>query len=107
MRPLPDRDDVCLITEDHYPKEWTWFRRGMEFEEFILYFAKWFSVSRGGPAAAGIGIRSDESLNRFRTIISNTKERYLDYPWTTRIKIHDKPTDCWNFLSHLRLVGRR
>lgn len=97
VRPLPDRDDVCLITEDHYPKEWTWFRRGMEFEEFILYFAKWFSVSRGGPAAAGIGIRSDESLNRFRTIISNTKERYLDYPWTTRIKIHDKPTDCWNF----------
>ena len=97
VRPLPDRDDVCLITEDHYPKEWTWFRRVMEFEEFILYFAKWFSVSRGGPAAAGIGIRSDESLNRFRTIISNTKERYLDYPWTTRIKIHDKPTDCWNF----------
>ena len=39
VRPLPDREDVIMITEDSYPKEWTWFRRGMEFEEFILFVA--------------------------------------------------------------------
>ena len=88
---FPDRDDVCLITEDHYPKEWTWFRRGMEFEEFILYFCQMVFRQPRRPAAAGIGIRSDESLNRFRTIISNTKERYLDYPWTTGSKSMTSP----------------
>lgn len=97
VRPLPDREDVIMITEDSYPKEWTWFRRGMEFEEFILFFAQWFCTARKGTAAAGIGIRSDESLNRFRTIISSSKERFQDYPWTTRVKIHDKPIDCYNF----------
>ena len=79
VRPLPDREDVIMITEDSYPKEWTWFRRGMEFEEFILFFAQWFCTARKGTAAAGIGIRSDESLNRFRTIISSSKERFQDY----------------------------
>ena len=29
-----------VFNEDNYPKEWTWFKRGMEFEEFILYFAQ-------------------------------------------------------------------
>lgn len=61
------------------------------------FSAQWFCTARKGTAAAGIGIRSDESLNRFRTIISSSKERFQDYPWTTRVKIHDKPIDCYNF----------
>ena len=70
------RKDIVLCTEDNYPEEWDWFFRGMEFEEFILWFAKWFNEQHGGKTAAGIGIRSDESLNRFRTIISDKKEPY-------------------------------
>lgn len=97
VRPMPRRRDVHIVNEDSYPADWTWFRRGMEFEEFILWFAKWYCESRGGKAAAGIGIRSDESLNRFRTIISESKERYQDAPWTTRVKINGKPINCWNF----------
>lgn len=97
VRPLPERTDICLITEDTLPDGWDWFVCGMEFEEFILCFAKWYTQYHNGPAAAGIGIRSDESLNRFRTIISADKERFLDFGWTTRVKIHDKPTDCFNF----------
>ena len=91
------RDDVDLITEDSLPPGWDWFFRGMEFEEFILWFAKWFNETYGGKTAAGVGIRSDESLNRFRTIISDSKERYKDLPWTTRVHLKSRALNCWNF----------
>ncbi len=95
VREMPDFD--CVINEDNYPKEWTWFKKGMEFEEFILYFAEWFNQSHGGISAAGIGIRSDESLNRFRTIINENKTTYNNYQWTTQVRINQKPIDTYNF----------
>lgn len=95
VRPMPKGKFV--VNEDNYPKEWTWFYRGMEFEEFILWFAKWYNESRGGISACGVGIRSDESLNRFRTIISDSKESFEGYSWTTRAKIHDVPLNVFNF----------
>lgn len=91
------RKDIVLVTEDSLPDGWDWFFRGMEFEEFILWFAKWFNETHGGKTAAGIGIRSDESLNRFRTIVSDKKERYKNYPWTTRVHCKSKVLSCWNF----------
>ncbi len=91
------RRDVVLCTEDRHPDGWGWFFRGMEFEDFILLFAKWFNEENGGKTAVGVGIRSDESLNRFRTIISEGKERYKDHCWTTRIHCKSKTLDCWNF----------
>ena len=101
VRDWPNSDpepNVVLCMEDNHPKAWDeWFFRGQEFEEFILYFAKWFNEEHGGKTAAGIGIRSNESLNRFRTIISDTKERYKDYGWTTRVRIGGKPLNTYNF----------
>lgn len=91
------RQDVILVTEDALPKGWDWFYRGMEFEEFILWFAKWFNETYGGNTAAGIGIRSDESLNRFRTITNEKKERYKNYPWTTRSHCKSERLNVWNF----------
>lgn len=91
------RKDIVLVTEDSLPDGWDWFFRGMEFEEFILWFAKWFNETHGGKTAAGIGIRSDESLNRFRTIVSDKKERYKNYSWTTRVHCKSKVLNCWNF----------
>lgn len=87
----------CVVNEDNYPKEWTWFKRGMEFEEFILYFADWFNEQHGGITACGVGIRSNESFNRFRTIVSEKKERYNGYGWTTRLKFGSKQHDVYNF----------
>lgn len=91
------RKDVALCTEDNFPEGWNWFFRGMEFEEFILWFAKWFNEFHGGKTAAGIGIRSDESLNRFRTIVLTNKESYKEYRWTTRVHCKSKKINCWNF----------
>lgn len=93
VRDMPKLD--CVINTANNPFDF--FRKGMEFEEFIVEFAIWYKNKKGGKCAAGIGIRSDESLNRFRTIISQSKETYKNYPWTTMVKSNGKPIDVYNF----------
>lgn len=78
IRPLPDRPDV-VADEEYYP----FFRRGMEFEEFVPAFGDWFAGDH--DTACFVGIRADESLNRFRTIKSATKETWRGRGWTTRV----------------------
>lgn len=79
----------------------------MEFEEFMVLFGKWYS---GGKLTAGfIGIRSDESLHRYRAIVSEKKNLTFDgYKWTTKLTtnlfnvypIYDWRTeDIWVFHS--------
>lgn len=86
---------IGVINEANNP--FPWFRHGMEFEEFTPLFAQWYAEQHGGPCAAGIGIRSDESLNRFRTIVSDSKMRYKKLPWTTQGKIGTKHIDTYQF----------
>lgn len=76
----------------------SWFKKGEEFEEFILQFASWYQEQHGGTIACGIGIRTDESLNRFRTItFQKSKETFKDYSWTTRVKFSNQILDAYNF----------
>lgn len=64
------------------PGFFPFYQSGMSFETFVREFADWFSRNR--PAAIMIGIRADESLNRFITISSQRKLRFADdKPWTT------------------------
>lgn len=65
------------------------FQDGMEFEEFVPLFGEWYS--QGKSCACFVGIRTDESLNRFRTIASRTKQRWNGLSWTTMVTEH-----CWN-----------
>jgi predicted phosphoadenosine phosphosulfate sulfurtransferase len=57
------------------------FRKGMEFEEFVPEFGEWYS--QGKRTACFVGIRTDESLNRYRTIQTVTKTRLEEKQWTT------------------------
>jgi predicted phosphoadenosine phosphosulfate sulfurtransferase len=66
------------------PAALPFFREGMEFEEFMVEFGLWYSA--GEPTAAFVGIRADESLNRFRTIASRSKETWRGHQWTTRVE---------------------
>tara|TARA_R110002020_G_scaffold50199_4_gene142081 strand:+ start:1352 stop:2587 length:1236 start_codon:yes stop_codon:yes gene_type:complete len=80
----------------------------MEFEELMVIFGKWYS--RGKMCAAFIGIRSDESLHRYRAIVSNKNNlTHKGYKWTTKLNknlfnvypIYDWRTeDIWLF--HLK-----
>jgi predicted phosphoadenosine phosphosulfate sulfurtransferase len=57
------------------------FRRGMEFEEFVEDFGSWYAGHV--LTACLVGIRADESLNRFRTLMGR-QSRYQNISWTTR-----------------------
>lgn len=70
----------CAITDINY---FPFFRVGMEFEEFVPEFGEWYS--EGKTTACLVGIRADESLNRFRTIASNKKITFEGKQWTTLI----------------------
>ncbi len=78
VRDYPESDAV-IKEKDYFP----FFRNGMEFEEFVLEFGKWFSA--GEETACLVGIRSNESFNRYRTIANFRKARYRKQQWSTRI----------------------
>jgi predicted phosphoadenosine phosphosulfate sulfurtransferase len=86
------------------------FRPGMEFEEFVPEFGEWYA--QGEPCAVFVGIRSDESLNRYRTVASETKIRSEGKAWTSLVTpnvyniypIYDWRTeDIWTY--HARNPG--
>ena len=80
VREMPE----FAINEDN--NIFPFFRYAMEFEEFVPEFEKWYQETKGGMCGSFVGIRCDESLNRFRTIVSQKKDRLKDKPWTTRNK---------------------
>jgi len=68
-----------ITDEDMFP----FFEHGMEFEDFVPLFGEWYS--EGKSTACLVGIRTDESLNRFRTIASTKKTRIEDRQYTTKV----------------------
>lgn len=104
IRPLPDN----VISD---PEFFPFFTPGMEFEEFVPEFGEWYA--QGQSCACMVGIRSDESLNRYRTIASRYKETFNGKQWTSRITpntvnvypIYDWRTeDIWTY--HARFPDR-
>jgi predicted phosphoadenosine phosphosulfate sulfurtransferase len=97
IRDLPEKS---ISTEGYFD----FFHKGMEFEEFVPLFGEWFS--EGKSCACFVGIRTDESLNRFRTIASRTKTMMQGKQYTTRVTenvyniypIYDwKTQDVWTY----------
>ena len=86
------------------------FQKNLEFEEFIVMFADWYA--QGEKLATFVGIRCDESLNRFRTIAVMDKKMFNGKRWTTHVidnvyniyPIYDwKTKDIW---VYNRLAGK-
>ena len=97
------------ITDESY---FEFFEHGMEFEEFVPLFGEWYA--QGESCACMVGIRSDESLNRYRTIASSTKITFNNKQWTTKVTdnvfniypIYDWRTeDIWTF--HAKFPDKR
>lgn len=78
----------------------------MEFEEFMVLFGEWYCQG-SGLTGAFIGIRSDESLHRYRAIVSTKSGLTINgHAWTTKIRpglynlypMYDwKTEDIWVF----------
>lgn len=101
----PEKKDIWVRD---IPKEATtsyeWYVPGMEFEEFIVVWGEWYAQNK--PTGGFIGIRADESLNRFRTIAVWDKKMHGGKRYTTNISgelynvypIYDWRTeDIWRF----------
>lgn len=71
--------EIAITDVDYFE----FFEPGMEFEEFVPLFGEWYA--QGEPCACMVGIRADESLNRYRTIASTSKTRFHDKQWTTKV----------------------
>jgi len=102
IREMPEHPGV-VSDPGHFP----WFRRGMEFEELVPAFGQWYArENHGRLTCCLVAIRSDESLNRYRTIASRKKGRHEGLQWTTWLggplfnayPIYDWQTeDDWRF----------
>lgn len=79
-----EKDPISIQDKNHFP----FYYHNMLFEEFTPLFANWFS--NGERCACFIGIRTQESLNRYRTI-AREKPMFDGKPWTTNVI-----DDVWN-----------
>jgi predicted phosphoadenosine phosphosulfate sulfurtransferase len=104
IRPLPE---WAVSDQNFYP----FFKNGMEFEEFVPLFGQWYS--QGERTACFVGIRTDESLNRFRTLVQSQKETWKGRRHTSQVTenvfnvypIYDwKSADLWTY--HARYSDR-
>ena len=84
----PDKRDVWVrdMPADATTTEtpgYGWYVPGMEFEEFIVVWNEWYAA--GHDLAVFVGIRADESLNRFRTVAQCDKKMKDGKRWTTGV----------------------
>lgn len=96
----------AITDEGFFP----FFRRRMEFEEFTPAFSHWYAGGvRGGKLTCClVGIRTQESLNRWRTIAGLRKTTHDGLQWTTWVggpaynayPIYDWRTeDIWTYYA--------
>ena len=94
-----EKDEVSIKEGSVFP---FWYE-GIMFEEFVPTFGQWYA--QGEKCAAFVGIRAQESLNRFRTL-ARDKPMYDGKHYTTNVvenvwnvyPIYDWQTeDIWTF----------
>jgi len=92
----------AITDPDFYP----WFQPGMEFEELVVLWGEWYG--QGRPTAGFIGIRAQESLNRYMAVAvwAKTDVMLNGWRWTTRVidevynvyPLYDwRSEDIWRF----------
>ena len=78
IQPIPKEDYVVTLENHKFP----FFTENMHYDKFWDAFGEWYSD--GEPCACMIGIRCDESLNRFRAIMNERKEMIEGKMWTKK-----------------------
>jgi len=83
IRPMPDMGYVVNMENHPFGDK---FIENMQYDHFWDMFAEWYS--KGEKTANLIGIRTDESLNRFRAIMNDAKETLKGEAWTKKNTEH-------------------
>lgn len=96
------KPENCIEDPKHYP----FYYKGITFEEFVPLFGKWYS--EGKDTACFVGIRSQESLNRWRAVSREDVERHNGMKYTTNVvdnvwnvyPLYDwKVEDIWTYIA--------
>jgi len=82
IRPMYKHSYITNMKNNPFP----WFKEDMVYNEFWDNFGEWYS--QGKTCACLIGIRTVESLNRFRAIMNKDKEILKGQMWTKRNSEH-------------------
>lgn len=82
IRPRPEQD--YIVNFENHPFDF--FEEDMPYDRFWDGFSEWYS--QGKSCANMIGIRADESLNRFRAIMNENKIMFDGKPWTKKNTEH-------------------
>lgn len=88
---IRDYPDFPCVAEKNNP--FPFFHKHMEFEKFVPAFARWYAGDK--KTACLVGIRSDESFNRYRTIALKEKSMLSDLNWTTRLAGDEEIYNCY------------
>ncbi len=78
IRPMPLEEYIVNMHNHKFP----FFKENMSYQEFWDEFGEWYS--NGEDCACLIGIRTHESLNRWRAIMNENKETHGGNMWTKR-----------------------
>jgi len=78
IRPMPDEPYVVNM----FNHKFDFFKPDMSYADFWDQFGDWYA--QGERCACLIGIRTDESLNRFRAIMNEDKETLKGQMWTKK-----------------------
>lgn len=79
IRPMPTEDYIVNINNNPFGNL---FEEDMSYDHFWDMFAEWYS--QGKSCANMIGIRTQESLNRFRAIMNERKQTVKGRIWTKK-----------------------
>jgi predicted phosphoadenosine phosphosulfate sulfurtransferase len=82
IREMPNQDYIVNINNHKFP----FFRENMGYQEFWDEFGEWYS--KGEDCACLIGIRTHESLNRWRAIVNENKQTHNGNLWTKKNTKH-------------------
>lgn len=63
------------------PRFFPFYRHAMTFEEFVPHFGNWYA--QGQLTCCLVGLRAQESLNRFRALVMRGKTKFAGRAWTT------------------------
>lgn len=78
IKPMPKDNYIVNINNHKFP----FFKENMQYDEFWDSFGEWYAD--GKDCACLIGIRTDESLNRFRAIMNDRKISHGSQTWTKK-----------------------
>lgn len=83
VRPMPEMDYIVNLENHPFGDN---FVENMHYDDFWDMFAEWYS--QGKTTANLIGIRTQESLNRYRAIMNADKVMLHGMPWTKKNTAH-------------------